>query len=80
MVILLTFDTICANIGWVLWSSKYNRSFELGANFVLKINQTGRDLIDKKYQIRTCRREKHPPVLFGTLDLVDQKMSKNVPT
>ena len=77
MVILLTFGTICANIGWVLWSSKYNRSFELGANFVLKINQTGGDLIDRKYQIR---REKHPPVLFGTLDLVDQKMSKNVPT
>ena len=32
----------------------------VGGNFFLKINKTGGDLLDKKSQIRTYRREKHP--------------------
>ena len=32
----------------------------VGGNFFLKVNKTGGYLINKKSQIRTCRRKKHP--------------------
>ena len=44
----------------------------------MKFNITGEDFINKKFRIRTCRREKHSkrnrisPVLFGTLHRVNR--------
>ena len=32
----------------------------VGGNYFLKINKTRRYLLNEMFQVRTCRREKHP--------------------